>query len=179
MKVKFNAIDSVTGIPVPGHRIFSVSYEPKWQQLRSTLSFRTQDDALRAKAALDRYVLTSGSPYERQCNVWRALNFTNAGPIGQHSPKSIPMIPRDTEGLIVDCREALRILLEEVKKPEYWDWKTTHEALAEMVKHATLRVWLVRHHNTLLSARGNAFRRQAKPELYYYLNLIKGALNEF
>lgn len=170
--------DSYTGEVFPFHRLYAVAYEPRWQKIRSGLTFTSLDGAESTLAQCREYYARSPSEYERKCRVWRILNYANAVPIGQPGPTGLLRVPRETEPIILAFRAEFRPKMKEVGKPLEWDWHTTRLTLAKMSSNAIERDWLGRHFSKLLGTRGNKFRaqRQSKIEFQYYLDLILEAL---
>ena len=169
-------IDSAVDKEFPNHRIFAVSYDPHWQIIRTAGSFRTVESARKTIAEVRRYIVGSKDAYDRQCRAWRAANYMNAVPIGQVSPLGIQKIPPDAVDFIVDFRNEMKRLREEVKRPSTWDWNYTRQALVSMCSNPKQVEWLTWHYSKLLGSRANSFRRQEKPELHYYLKLVSEVL---
>lgn len=167
--------DSGTGQDLK-HKVFAVSYEPFWQKIRTAGSFKTVDDANKTIAEVRHYVMVSSDAYNKQCRVWRASNYMNAVPIGQPTPNGLMRVPRDAEDIIVTFRNEMKQLMKEVEKPEVWDWDTTRQVLQQMSKSPILVEWLAKHRHVLMLTRANPSRKQAKPELHYYLNLVSEVL---
>jgi len=169
--------DTYTEHELPKHRIYAVSYEPFWQKMRSGLVFNTVDGVRKAIAELNHYVAVSPDGYTKQCRAWRAFSCVNAVPIGQPTPNGLMSIPRDAEDDIVTYRNTMRQLVEEVGRPAMWDWDVTRKSLALMAKNPLLVAWLAKHYKQMGYSRGNAYRRQAKPELCYYLKLVSEVID--
>ena len=164
-------VDSTVDLEFPDHKAFVIAYEPRWQKLRTGLTFVSLDEARHTIAELSAYIMAPTS-YERQCRIWRASNYMNSVPIGQPTRDGLMRIPRDAEDVIIDFRVKMKRLMEEVKRPVFWDWKTSRVAITEMAQSPVLATWLVWHRKKLKAQRANPSRQQAKPELRYYLQLL-------
>jgi hypothetical protein len=172
MRKTIKVYDSAIDVDLTSHRIFAVSYDPRWQQIRERLSVKTPGGIHQAIAECTHYYATASQLHEKQCRAWRTANFANAIPLGQPTSYGTMVVPRESEDTIVNFRAVMMTRIKEVGKPEYWDWHDTRKVIAEMTKSPLQLEWLRKHARTLLAGRANASRMQPKRELHYYLNMI-------
>jgi hypothetical protein len=172
---RFKVIDSGRDLELPEHRMFSVVYEPVWQKLRASGSFKSVDDAHRTIANINRYLI--GKPEDKQYRVWRAYSYMNSVPIGQPAPSGLLRVPKDAEDIIIGFRTQMATLIKEVGRPVMWDWNFTRGTLASLVSKPVEIDWLKKHFRNLTAARANKARKQAKIELHYYLDLVMEAID--
>lgn len=167
---KIHVFDSLTKQEFPNHKVFAVTYEPKWQIMRMSFSFQEGAKTRNALALMEAYVASSPNDHELRCRAFRVANLLRALPLGQQNSTGLYNIPAEVEVLVGPYRKQASQRALAVGQPTEWDWNVSRQQLVIVRKEDPVAF---RSAGIKLHRRWMQHRKDPKPEMMYFMNLIK------
>jgi len=174
---KFRVIDSHLNIQYNRHTVWSVSYEPTWQALRLSLSFKDHEKIRYSFIRLRAYLNTPIDTYTER--LFRIRNLVCALPVGQTSQMGISYFDNREIDQIVLYRDSisdLYLAVIQVEPLTFWDWHNVRLRLHSLWKTDPATSILI--YRNLTGERSFRMNRAPKRELRHFILLLKESIYE-
>ena len=149
------------------HMLYAPMYEPIWQGIRLSLSFKTYDSIRRAIGLCKAYIMRADDANEYVLRLLRVRNVFIALPVYS------PHVTANQAELVQSYAQEVNELLEETDYKFVWDWDTARTQARHAYIHQ--RAMFDQMYRDL---RDRARKKGKKTELRYFLSILDEVINE-